>query len=189
MSNEQGKEHIMNRYRLLVIGFLLLVLNGCFATREIVPGMQTPGESVVTKADTVVIMLPNDGTYRGTVYAGSGKVVATKIKRATFGKVQTSEIVETTNPKDALAYCKDKSIRFLIQPSILHWEDRATNWSGMRDFIKIEVLLVNTRDTSTLNSIMYNASSSWWTFVNTPPEDMLDESFDKAIHRLLDSTR
>ena len=178
----------MIRSRLLVIGFLLLVLNGCFAKREIVPGMQT-GESAVTQADAVAIMLPNDGTYSGTVYAGSGKVVATTIKRATFGKVQTSEIVETTNQKEALAYCKDKGIRFLIQPSILHWEDRATNWSGMRDFIKIEVLLVNPRDTSTLNSIMYNASSSWWTFVNTPPEDMLDESFDKAIHKLLDSTR
>ena len=171
--------------RLVLIASISLAFAGCFAKREIVPGAQMIGDSAVAKADTVAIMLPKDGSYNGTVYAGSGKMVAAKIKQATFGKVQASEIVETTNQKDAVTYCKDKGIRFLVQPSILHWEDRATNWSGMRDFIKIEVLLVNPRDSSTVNSIMFNASSSWWTLVNTPPEDMLDESFDVAIQKLL----
>ena len=70
-------------------------------------------------------MLPNDGAYGQTVYAGSGKLVAAKIKEATFGKVQNSEIVETVKPEEAITYCKDRDIRFLVRPSILHWEDRA----------------------------------------------------------------
>jgi hypothetical protein len=174
--------------RSLMTVLLVLILTGCFAKREIVPGTQAPGESAVSRNDAVAIMLPDDGTYGGTVYAGSGKVVATQIKQAVFGKVRTSEIIDATiemTRKDVRTYCKDKGIRFLIQPSILHWEDRATNWSGMRDFIKIEILLVNPRDATTLNSVLYKASSSWWTFVNTPPEDMLDESFDQAVDRLI----
>lgn len=175
--------------RLLVFGFPLLMLSGCFAKSEIVPGNQMTNGSAITKTDAVAIMLPNDGSYGQTVYGGSGRLVAAKIKQATFRKVQNSEIVETAKQEEAIAYCKDRDIRFLIRPSILHWEDRTTNWSGIRDRIKLELVLVNPRDRSTLNSLMFNATSSWWTFVNNPPEDMLDESFEEAVQKLLFDSR
>lgn len=168
--------------RLLVAGSLLLIITSCFAKRDIVPAVST--------ADAVAIMLPTDGVYRGTTYLGSGRMVATKIIQATFGRVLSSEIIETTNLKDALAYCQNKGIRFLIQPLILRWEDWAMNWSGKRDFIKIEVVLVNPKNAAPLNSVWYeDSSSAWWQFENRPPEDMLDESFASAIHILLDGRR
>jgi len=70
----------------------LLTLNGCFAKSEIIPGSQITNGPAITKTDTVAVMLPNDGAYGQTVYAGSGKLVAAKIKEATFGKVQNSEL-------------------------------------------------------------------------------------------------
>ena len=171
--------------RLVLIGFLSLFLDGCFAKSEILQGNQTTSGSAIAKTDAIAIMLPNDGSYGSTVYAGSGRLVASKIKQATFGKAQNSEIVETVKPEEAVEYCKERDIRFLIRPSILHWEDRATNWSGIRDHIKVELVLMNPRDKSTLNSLMFNATSTWWTFVNNPPEDMLDESFEEAVRKLL----
>jgi hypothetical protein len=137
--------------------------------------------STLTKADTVAIMLADDASYD----AGTGELLAAKIKQATFGKVYNSVIVETVKQDDAITYCKDRNIRFLIRPSILLWIDNATNWHVLPDHIKIELFLMNPRDQSTLNSLIFNATSSSWTFVNNPPEDMLDESFDEAIQKLL----
>ena len=93
--------------------------------------------------------------------------------------------MESAALENALVYCKKENIPFLIKPSVLHWEDRATNWSALPDIIKIELTLLNSENHAVINTILFNASSSWWTFVNNPPEDMLDETFDEAVRRVL----
>jgi len=139
----------------------------------------------VTPNDSVAIMLATDGTYGGKIYRGSGRLMTSRIKQSLIGKVKNAPIVESAALKNAFAYCKKENIPFLIKPSVLHWEDRATNWSALPDIIKIELTLLNSENQAVINTILFNASSSWWTFVNNPSEDMLDETFDEAVRRVL----
>jgi hypothetical protein len=65
---------------------------------------------------------------------------------------------------------------YLIEPKILHWEDRATEWSGKADRVKVSLPLY--RSGSLVGSALVTANSSWWTFGGDHPEDLLDASFE-----------
>ena len=172
--------------RLILCFVVLVLLNACyFAKSELLPHSQPTTVAAVTPNDSVAIMLATDGTYGGKIYQGSGRLVASRIKQSLIGKVKNAPIVESAALENALVYCKKENIPFLIKPSVLHWEDRATNWSALPDIIKIELTLLNSENHAVINTILFNASSSWWTFVNNPPEDMLDETFDEAVRRVL----
>ena len=56
--------------------------------------------------------------------------------------------------------------------AILHWEDRATEWSGKADRVKVSLPLY--RSGSLVGSALVTANSSWWTFGGDHPEDLLD---------------
>ena len=65
---------------------------------------------------------------------------------------------------------------YLIEPKILHWEDRATECSGKADRVKISLPLY--RSGSLVGSALVTADSSWWTFGGNHPEDRLDAPFE-----------
>ena len=123
----------------------------------------------------VRVAVPGDGSYDEKVYPGSGGIVAERIVdhlRERFTNVERGTA-------DA------GSVRVLeITPAILHWEDRATNWSGIRDRIRVELRL---RDLpgDRQRLLVFAANNSWFTLVNNPPESLLDASFDAAVDELL----
>ena len=68
---------------------------------------------------------------------------------------------------------------YLIEPKILHWEDRATEWSGKADRVKVSLPLY--RSGSLVGSALVTANSSWWTFGGDHPEDLLDTPFEVLL--------
>ena len=64
----------------------------------------------------------------------------------------------------------------LIEPKILHWEDRATEWSGKADRVKVSLPLY--RSGSLIGSALVTANSSFFTFGGDHPEDLLDAPFE-----------
>ena len=122
-------------------------------------------------------MRPDDGIYSGTVAAGSGEAVANRIYQRTSQRFSNVSIVDEP--------CREVGERTLeIHPRLLHWEDRATNWSGVSDKITVELQLRDLPANGTRRST-FQAASTWFTFVNAPPEDLLDRTFDEAIDDLL----
>lgn len=51
-----------------------------------------------------------------------------------------------------------------IIPEILHWEDRATEWSGKPDKIEIKVTIHEGQDSKELTSAIISGKSKWATF-------------------------
>ena len=126
--------------RVSIIGIFLLVSMGCATSRT---NTQIPLKSEIDKTKVIYVMQAKDGAYGGTAYKGSGLDVS-KIILRTLRKVQPlAQLVEETNESDAAKMAKEKGASYLIVPDLLHWEDRATAWSGYRDKVKIELRLLS----------------------------------------------
>ena len=57
---------------------------------------------------------------------------------------------------------RDTSGEYLLKPQILHWEDRATEWSGKPDRVKVSLPLY--KSGRLIGSALVSAKSSWWTY-------------------------
>ncbi len=71
-----------------------------------------------------------------------------------------------------------------IIPEILHWEDRATEWSGKPDKIEIKVTIHEGQDSKELTSAIISGKSKWATFGGYHPQDLLPEPLNKYIESL-----
>jgi Domain of unknown function (DUF4823) len=60
---------------------------------------------------------------------------------------------------------------YSIDPKILHWEDRATEWSGKADRVKVSLSLYHFG--SLIGSALVAANSSFFTFGGDHLEDLL----------------
>ncbi len=163
----------------LLITFLLLLLNACAYTQNsLSPNAK---QDRLTPADSFCVMLANDGAYGSKVTIGSGKTVSSHVLSVVRQKQPLTQLIETTDEDQAIQQCSAKGVNYLVSPQILHWEDHATQWSGMRDRIKIEIRLIKVTPKTFIKSAQFEARNSWFTFVNAAPSELLDESFDKVI--------
>jgi hypothetical protein len=168
--------------RVSIIGILLLVSLGCATSRT---NTKIPLKSEIDKTKIIYVMQAKDGAYGGTVYEGSGLEVSKRIMR-TLRKVQPlAQLVEETNETDAVKIAKEKGASYLVVPDLLHWEDRATAWSGYRDKVKIELRLLRLDPIEVISAQSYYTTNNSITFLSTKPEDLLNERFDKFIYQFL----
>ncbi len=65
--------------------------------------------------------------------------------------VKTEKADETLSKADSLLSARQQGYDILIYPTILHWEDRATEWSGLRDRAKIKLELIDTKTEITVD--------------------------------------
>lgn len=70
----------------------------------------------------------------------------------------------------------------MIRPQILHWEERATEWSGKAD--RVEISLPLYRSGRLIGSAMVKANSSWWTLGGDHVIDLLPRPFEIYAARL-----
>ena len=168
--------------RVSIIGIFLLVSIGCATSRI---NTQVPQKSKIDKTKIIYVMQAKDGAYGGKTYKGSGLNVSKIILRTLRNVQPLAQLVEETNEADAIKIAKQKDASYLIVPDLLHWEDRATAWSGYRDKVKIELRLLSLNPIETISSQTYYTTNNSITFLNTKPEDLLDERFDKFIYQFL----
>lgn len=128
------------------------------------------GEDVAVR-----VVTPADGAYGGKPAVGSGALVAAAIERVANASYRDVG----TGPAGAGA-----ARTLEVTPRLLHWEDRATNWSGLLDRVEVELRL---RDLPSKRerTLVFEARNGWLTFVNNPPEALLDASFEAALQELL----
>jgi hypothetical protein len=94
----------------------MVLLSGCYVSnREIKYSIK----GAVPVGTAISVTTPEDGIYMEDVYPNSGKVVARKLVAA----------LTPYYPGSTLSSTGSRSV-YLIEPKILHWEDRATEWSG-----------------------------------------------------------
>ena len=122
------------------------------------------------------VMTPENGRYGDTVYNESGRQTALAVSRAFSPHLRlTKREIAVTDRASALKAAKAGGFTYVIQPQILHWEDRATQWSGLLDKIELRLYVVDVATGKVLDSVLIDAKSKWATLGGDHPEHLLEQ--------------
>ncbi len=146
--------------------------SGC-QTTSVEPVAAGPVRKIAPGA-RIYIVTPRDGRYGDQQYQGSGETVASAFDGA-FSRYADSVIIGSSgdDTKDIFAAAKEKQCQYIVIPKIIHWEDRATEWSGIRDKMEIFVKVVSVETNIEVVSAYINGKSGWATFGGDHPEDLV----------------
>jgi hypothetical protein len=158
--------------RAIVVIVSGLLLAGC-ASKYRIDSFQAPSARLSSQS-AVYVVLPKDGSYGVEQYRGSGAMTASAAVTALARHIDKVEQAQT--PEDttqALASAKQHGFTHVFEPTILHWEDRATEWSGIPDKITIKFNVYDVQTGQSVASTITRASSKWGTLGGDHPQDLL----------------
>jgi hypothetical protein len=155
---------------------LPLLVMGCASSPTV--SVSYPTNPEIAEKVQVLIITPNDASFEGEVYAGSGtsvaSAVAESLRRSGF-TVKASNTQADTNQECILGI------------NILHYEDRVTGWSGKPD--KITIRFTATRgeaskimDFSAQSNVRVSAVLEWG---NAKPYSLLNDKLDEPLKKLV----
>jgi len=171
--------------RLVLIVLLVSLLSACADTHQLLrSGREIPK---LEKSKTVYVSVPKDGHYGQTVYSGSGPNI-TQIVLMAFS--QYAKIVESGHEyqtfEEALDTARKHSATYLVVPTILEWEDRATEWSGIPDKASIRISITDTVSSETIDSVIIKGKSGLATFGGDHPQDLLLKPVGEYVKSLFE---
>ncbi len=162
--------------------FMVLVAVGCVHTYELESRTADALSLKLSRQTTFYVGIPDNGRFGSRVYSGSGDMTAQAIVAALSGHVRTVRTASSpASIEETLAAARIVSASYIVQPTILHWEDRATEWSGIRDRMTIRLQLIRTSDGEVLNSTIISGKSRWATFGGDHPQDLLPEPLSRYV--------
>src|SRR4051812_17947803 len=91
----------------------------------------------------VYVAMPEDALDKKEMDQESGKRTALAIKDAFklhTKNVATGRTPET--PEEALSNARQLSYEYLAMPTILKWQDRPTEWTGVRDKLELKIDII-----------------------------------------------
>jgi hypothetical protein len=167
-------------WMLLSIFCFLLPLAGC-ANKYRVDLIEKP-ISNISAASHFYIMLPEDGRFEEIVYTGSGQLASSAVhsvlQRNGVKYTQASSIQTLA---EATAEAASIGADYILQSIILHWEDRATEWSGRPDRITMKYVVVDLKNSEKVASMIVSASSKWATLGGDHPQDLVPKTVQDFI--------
>ena len=172
------KESLM---RIVAMLFFVSLISGCTTYNQntlLEPSVK------LERNKSVAIFTPPDGFYETTKYPKSGEMTALAIKSA-FAKY-TDAITVMAYSADINALKNDKSLNFgyYVIPSILHWEDRVTEWTGMPDRTEVKISIYDGQSWKEIASTIISGKSKWATLGGDHPQDLLAEPINKYVESL-----
>lgn len=162
---------------------LIAVLSGCADSHRWTP--QQNGSARITSSERIFITTPADGDYGDTVYSGSGRNTTKIIYNAASAKSRLVRIGGVAaNYEDAIAQAQGAGQDILIFPTILHWEDRATEWSMIPDKVEVKVEVIQVNSGQVISSGIIKGSSGLATLGGDHPQDLLPEPVAEFVSAL-----
>lgn len=171
--------------KILFSVMMALLLTGC-ATANIEHLFSSDNvHGVLQGNETVFIALPQDGVFEGHTYVSSGRYV----QEYFYDNVlrYADNVINATQPlslAEAQEEAKTQKADVLIYPRIVHWEDRNTPWSGLRDKVRINVQVYSLAGNKVLDKTSLYATNRWLTFVNAAPQNRLKTIIDPYVQSL-----
>lgn len=169
--------------RRILVASVALLLFGCADSHKIAPVTSAPQKLSTT--GSVYVARPEDGLYANREYSGSGRMTAQIVANA-FAKhidrTETGSRVETR--EEALASAKKLGATYLVLPQILHWEDRATEWSAIPDKVEVKLSVISAASNQSLAGAVISAKSGLWTLGGDHPQDLLPLPIEKFVKTL-----
>lgn len=172
--------------RILVVLAAVVLLGAC-ADRYRVADLAASRskEARLSLRATAYVSLPADGSYGATLYHGSGRSVARLVFRTFNRYLDRTEIASQVEPYEvALEKARSAGFTYLVTPTIVHWEDRQTAWSGRRDRAEIDLRVTEVSSGKILADGMLSGFGTRATLGGERPEDTLPEPINKFVDSL-----
>ncbi len=132
----------------------------------------------------VIVAMPRNGSYGAKQYPESGKMAADAVRAAFARHTDAATLSVVCRDLACLQHSPDTRGSYLVVPDILHWEDRATEWSGIPDRLEIKLSVYDGETGRTLASSILAGKSKWATFGGDHPQDLLADSLKRYVEAL-----
>jgi hypothetical protein len=73
---------------------------------------------------------------------------------------------------------------YYVESEILHWEDRATEWSGIPARIEIKISIYDSSSNAEITAVVVSGRSKWGIFGGDHPQDLLHERVNSYVQGL-----
>ncbi|MBK9446114.1 MAG: DUF4823 domain-containing protein [Betaproteobacteria bacterium] len=165
------------------MGLMAAVLaSGCAAT-YVQRGLIEPTNKL-SRDRPVLISTPANGVYGKTEYRASGQITATEVRAAFSRHALGTKVISECRDLQCLSRQTPSVRAYLVVPEILHWEDRATEWSGIPDRIEVAVRVYDSEAMNEVAATVISGKSKWATFGGDHPEDLLPEPLGTYVQAL-----
>jgi Domain of unknown function (DUF4823) len=163
---------------------VLLTVSACVSTYDVDRPDQVSKR--LNASTSAYVTVPPDGHYGQTLYKGSGAKAANAVAAAFRPYLrQVTEAKEPMTLEMALADAREAKADYLIAPSILHWEDRATLWSGRSDRVRIELCVIEVSTGDVVEKATIKGTSGFAAFwVRRRPEQLLPAPLKEYVASL-----
>lgn len=167
-----------------IIVMLGSIASGCASVQTVRLNDGASVKKLDPKASAYINISPN-GSCNNTVYSGSGHQVATIIASALskhLGMVEVAQENEKT--KEGIAEAKTGGFTYYVDPLIIRWEDRATEWSGVTDKVEVKIAIFDTATGEITDSAILKGHSAWATFGGDHPQELIQKPIEEYIDSL-----
>ena len=168
--------------RIAALMIFTTIMTGCTATYK--QNILAEPSAKLVRGKSVVISTPANGFYGNEEYLDSGRMTALAVRAAFAGFSNAVTVVPDCKDIECLKRVQSASFSYYVIPEILHWEERATEWSGIPDKIEIKVSIYDGQDKKELTSTIISGKSKWATFGGDHPQDLLPEPLNKYVGSL-----
>jgi hypothetical protein len=171
------------RHVTTILCLSLLFLAGC--SHKYKTDTYNPPAALLSSNASAYIMVAKNGTYSSRTYAGSGKTVSQQTQAA-LARFLARVDMAPANENRAAAFreARKNAYDYVFEPVILHWEDRATAWSGKPDRISVKLVVWDPQTEEVVSTGIEKASSKWGTLGGDHPQDLLPRMMKVATERL-----
>ncbi|WP_174436430.1 DUF4823 domain-containing protein [Azospirillum brasilense] len=171
------------KFLALAVALAGVALAGCADTHA-VRSIAQPQQKLVT-SNSVYVSVPDDGQYGKTTYNGSGKAAANIVAAAFRRRMPMVEVATQRQAiPQAVAAAKAAGATHLVAPEILHWEDRATEWSGKPDRAELDIQIIDVSSGATIAHGVISGKSGLGTFGGDHPQDLLPQPVEEYVEAL-----
>lgn len=177
----------MNVSRIILLAGLVLlgVTPGCKHSYTQESKDLTPSWEPMRSTTRVFIAMPEDALDKKEPVPNSGKRTALALYDA-FSR-HTKSVYTARMPEpfaESLARAKNANCEYMVFPTILLWQDRPTEWTGVRDKLQVKVDLVSVASGVVVRTTTINGKSRFMTDGGDAPQDLLSEPIDRFVRPL-----
>src|SRR5262245_14585824 len=116
---------------------MFLTLSGCISTPVVTANVEPDGPIVqMPTGESICLLIPQDASYQGEFYHGSGDEIGSTIKDA-LNRLERSSRTVKEPVQDIQASCIEEHAPFVLQTKIARYEDRWTGWTDRPDRIEL----------------------------------------------------
>lgn len=175
-------ENSVQIFKITLLAAALLLVGGCKTTVNQTTSDPAPGVAPLRGNSRVYVALPEDALDKKEPVPGSGRRVAVAIHDAFKRHTRNVLMGRSTETLDeAIRHARELEYEYVAMPTLLKWEDRPTEWTGVRDKLQIKIDLVSVQTGEVLRGTTFDAKGKWMTDGGETPQDLLAEPIDKFV--------